>query len=214
MPSKNLEKVLDKKVRPIVDNAMQKFLGVTIEELSKDITGKLENPLADLQLPPGASFKEAKRRFRQHYLKMLLRINYGNISEAAKQAEIDRRSIHRVVKDAHIDVAKIRKDMQRTYDVRQEAVSNIIAETLDRYKQVLHPEKLQEAYQHVGEVSKTILDQLPEEPFSLKQAEEQFEREFLHQALEENQFNITKTARKIKVRYETLHRKTKRFGLI
>jgi DNA-binding NtrC family response regulator len=50
-------------------------------------------------------------------------------------------------------------------------------------------------------------------PPTLKDAEEEFEKRFIVKALEENNFNVSKTSRKIGLRYETLHRKMKALGL-
>jgi len=46
----------------------------------------------------------------------------------------------------------------------------------------------------------------------MKQAEQEFEKKYLRQALQENK-TITATAKKIGLRYETLHRKLKSLGL-
>jgi len=215
MSKKTLEKVVGKDVKPIVDEAMHKFLGVSIDELSKDISEKLErSPLLDFDIDTGLPFKKAKKNFKRQYLKKLLEVNYGNISEAAKLAQIDRRSIHRMVKDSEIDVRKIRLDMVKAYEIKQSTVASIIEDVLDDYKNVIHPVKLTEVYRNVPSVSKDILESIPEKTLTLKEAEEEFEKEYLRKALQENGSSITKTAEKVKVRYETLHRKLKKVGLI
>ena len=48
----------------------------------------------------------------------------------------------------------------------------------------------------------------------MKDAEREFEKKYLKAALQENDNNISKTARKIGLRFETLHRKLKSLGLI
>ena len=68
-------------------------------------------------------------------------------------------------------------------------------------------------YKNVDSVSKDILDELPEKTVTLKQAEELFEKEYLSKALALNDGNVTKTAKKIGLRYETLLRKLKSLGL-
>ncbi len=206
----DLEKVIDKKVKPIVEEAMQKFLGITIDELSSDITAKMHAPLLDIEISTKLPFKEAKKRFKNIYLKKLLLINHGNISETAKMADVDRRSIHRIVKEMKTDVGKIRDEMKKAYDVKHAAVVHIVEDVLDEYKTAIHPTKFEELYQNIPEVSKEIIDALPERQLTLKEAEEVFEREYLKKALEENDFNIAKASKKIKLRYETLHRKCKK----
>jgi len=68
-------------------------------------------------------------------------------------------------------------------------------------------------YQNIGEVTKELLIELPEEQLPLDKAEDEFERKYLTKALEENAWNITHTAEKIGLRYETLHRKIKELGI-
>lgn len=203
-----------KDVEHIVSDAMKPVIGASISELSKDISAKLEkSPLIDFDIDTKLRFKQAKRKFKQQFLSRLLRTTYGNISEVAKRAGVDRRSIHRIVKDAGIDVRKMRVEMLRPYEVKQKAIGNIIGDVLESYKTVLHPEKIAAAYRNVDSISKDILEELPEKPITLKQAEELFEKEYLKKALEENSHSMTKTAKKIGLRYETLLRKLKSLNL-
>src|SRR3989344_2154039 len=218
-----LEKVLEKsrkrleekvEVKPIIDEAMHRVMGITIDELSRDISEKLRrSPIIDFDINTKVGLRKARKQFIRRYLQKLLEINYGNISEVAKIAELDRRSIHRIVKESEIDVEKIRRDMTRAYEIKQSAVNAIIEDVLDNYKAVIHPVKLDEMYKNVSEFSKDIIEALPERQPTLKEAEEEFEKEFIRKALSENNGSITKTARNIGLRYETLHRKMKRFGL-
>ncbi|MBU0536020.1 MAG: hypothetical protein KKE20_03580 [Nanoarchaeota archaeon] len=210
------KKKLDEKVqvKPIIDDAMHRVMGITIDELSRDISEKIKrSPLIDFDIDTKVGFKRAKKNFLKGYLQKLLQINYGNISEVAKIADVDRRSIHRIVKEEDIDVDKIRRDMTRVYEIKQSAVNAIVEDVLDNYKAVIHPIKLDEMYKNVSEFSKDIMESLPERQLSLKEAEEQFEEEFIKRALKENAGSITKTARSIGLRYETLHRKIKKIGL-
>ena len=210
----NLEFVVKKRIEPIIESNFQRFLGVKIEELNKDISEKLgKSPFLDFSINMNIPFKKAKRLFKKQYLRKLLRMNYGNISEVARVADVDRRSIHRIVREEHIDVQKIRTEMEKSYTIKQETISTIIEHVLDTYKDVLHPKKLEKAYHEVPELSKEIIDNLPEGQLTLKEAEEAFEKEYLRLALHDNMFNVAKTARKIGLRQETLHRKCKKFAL-
>jgi len=119
-----------------------------------------------------------------------------------------------MVKEGKIDVTNIRQEMAKAYEIKQEAITSIISDVLDNYKTVIHPTKLNQVYQNVDEVSKDILEHIPEKPLTLKEAEERFEKAFLKKALEENNKNVSKTAKKIGIRYETLHRKCKKLGLV
>jgi len=205
----DLEIVLKKKVKPLIDSAMHKFMGVTVDEIEADISDKLlKSPLMDIELDTTLSLKRARNRFRKAYLLKLLHNHFGNMSKVAEIAGTDRRTIHRVVGSLKINVGKIRKDMLRYDFMKQEAVKDIIKTTLDHYKNTIKEEKLESLYKHAPKLSKDILKELPEEPLTLKQAEREFEKQFISKALKENK-TITATAKRLKIRSETLHRKIK-----
>jgi DNA-binding NtrC family response regulator len=212
--SVSAERPVKKNLEPIIDEALHKFLGVTIQELNKDISEKLQkSPLLDFNIDTTLGFKEAKRRFKREYLRRLLRVSYGNISEVARRAGIDRRSIHRIVNEAGIDVRRIREEMIRPYEIRQRAVNNIIEDVLDNYKEIIHPQKFQSVYRNVDTVSKGIVTELPKEDIRLAEAEAEFERQFITKSLQENSWNIAATAKKTGLRYETLSRKIKTLNI-
>jgi len=210
MSRKDLERTIQ--IKPVVEEVVKQALGVRIAELSDDLSAKLQSPIAGFVVDIAVPFKEAKRAFCREYIRRLLRINYGNISEVARQAGVDRRSVHRLVKESGLKVAKIRHDMEKSYDVQQQGISDIISTVLESYKTVLHPAKLSEAYRNVSLMSKNILDQLPEEPTSLTEAEAAFELEYFRKALMKYGA-VAVAAKAIGLRYETLHRKCKKLGL-
>ena len=214
MPREDLEKVLKTKVEPLVDEAMTKFLGITISDVGKDITDKIEkNPLITYEINTEVSFKASKKLFKKEFLKRLLQSHLGNVSEVAKITGLDRRTIHRDIKDLRINISKVRKDMIRTSYYQREAVDSILKDTLDDYKQVIRPEKLEKVYKNVEKLSKDIINELPPLEMSWNEAEIEFERRYIEQALKDNDNNVSKTARKIGLRYETLHRKLKKLSI-
>ena len=98
MPEEELEKIIDKKVKPLVEEAMQKHLGITISEIEADISDKLKKaPLLEFEVDTKIPFKQAKKNFKKKYLTRLLQLNLGNVAEVARIARIDRRSIHRLI---------------------------------------------------------------------------------------------------------------------
>ncbi|MDO8642204.1 MAG: helix-turn-helix domain-containing protein [Candidatus Woesearchaeota archaeon] len=211
----DLEKVIKEKIEPKVEHSLHQILGVTIGELSRDITAKLgKNPFFDFHIDTKIKFKDAKKRFKEAYLRKLLLITYGNVSEVARIAAVDRRSVHRLAKKGKIDIDQIRTDMVKAYEVKQSAVTSMIEDVLDSYKSVLHPAKLERAYHSVSGLSKEIVDNLPDEPLPLKDAEEVFEAEYLQKALDENGHRMAQTAKKIGIRSETLFRKCKKLALV
>ena len=68
-------------------------------------------------------------------------------------------------------------------------------------------------YRNVERLSENIIRELPAVDMTWKKAESEFEKEFIMKVLKENRWNVTKTAEKIKLRYETLHRKIKKLGI-
>jgi len=204
---------LEDKITPVIDEMMKKVMGVKLEELGKDISDKLlKRPFFHFEADITISFPKAKRAFKRAYLLQLLRRNYGNISEVAKLAGLNRRSIHRLVKPSEVD--KIRKDLPHPLYVKKEYLVGAIEDVLGNYKSIIHPKMLKEVYRSVPGISEDLLKALPEKPMTLDEAEQEFERDYLKKALEENKYNLKKTAAKSKLRYETLLRKIKKLNIV
>jgi two-component system nitrogen regulation response regulator NtrX len=51
------------------------------------------------------------------------------------------------------------------------------------------------------------------ETTSLREARERFEREYILMHLQENQWNVTRTAEKLRIERSNLHRKLKAYGI-
>ena len=119
----------------------------------------------------------------------------------------------RVIKELKIGIKGIRRDMLRADYYRKEAVEGILKSTLDSYKKIIRPGKLEAMYENVNELSEEIVHELPAIEMTWHEAEKMFEKEYFKKALKENKNNVSKTARKIGLRYETLHRKLKKLGL-
>jgi DNA-binding NtrC family response regulator len=210
----NLEKFVKSRVKPIIDEAMQKFLGARVVEIESDISDRLsKNPIFEFEVDTSKKFKNAKESFKKNYLTKLLQTNLCNISKVADIAGIDRRSIHRLIKSLKIGVNKIKKQLVSREYAEEEAVKDVVESALAEYKQVVNPERLEKMYKEVPEISKDLIKELPKAPPTMKDAEEEFERRYFKKALKENQNNVSKTAKKIGLRYETLHRKMKALGM-
>lgn len=209
-----LEKLIESKVKPMLEEAMQKNLGITVSELETDISDRLKkSALLEFDIDTRLKFKEAKRKFKREYVAHLLQLNFGNVADVAKLALVDRRSIHRIVAEMKIEVQKFRDVLQKGQYVKQLAVQDIIQESLEHYKSSLNPRKYEALYKQAPSISKNIIKELPETPKTLKEAEKEFEKRYFEKALQENNGNISKTARKIGLRFETLHRKLKSLGI-
>jgi len=215
MAEKNLEKVMKERINPMIQESLHKFLGVTINELNRELSDRIEsNPLISFDINTSLSFKAAKKLFKKQFLQNLIRNHYGNVTEVARIAGIDRRSVHRAVIELKINITKVRKELLRPDYYKKEAIDDIFRRTLDQYKEVIHPEKLREVYKGVPSLTSDIVKELPAAEMTLKEAEMEFERQYLKKALDENSWNISLTSRKIKLRFETLHRKIKKLGII
>lgn len=210
---KTLEKVLKKKIEPIVEEAMQKFLGVTINEMTGEITDRLDAPLWTFKIDTSIKFKIAKKLFKKDFITRLLKTHYGNVTDVAKILGLNRRSIHRQIKDLGVDIDACRKNLMSSNYFRKEVVDKMLRDTLDHYKSVIQPSALGKMYEGVGELSSDIVKELPTNEMTMKEAEHEFERRYLQVALEENNGNMTHTAKKIGLRYETLLRKLKDLGM-
>lgn len=103
--------------------------------------------------------------------------------------------------------------MIKTKYYQKEAVDAILKDTLDNYRQIIVPERLKKMYKNVDKLSSEIVEELPPVEMSWEEAEREFEKRYLEKALKENKGNISLTAKKIGLRYETLHRKLKKIGM-
>ena len=204
---KDLEETIKEKVAPLVDEIMEKSLGLHIPKVKQDISDKLANPLANIYVPAHLSFTKAKKQFKKEFLKKELALHLGNISQLAKSLDINRRSIHRSIKELGIKLSKLAADYQ------EQMVSLSLKETFDSYRNIFRAEKIEQMYDAVPALSRNIAKVLPHPDFTWKEIEQEFEKQFLDQALKTNHWQITDTAKKIEIRVETLHRKIKKLGL-
>ena len=209
-----LEDQIEKKVKPILDRAMHRYLGITVDEIKTDVSDQLkQNPVLDLLIDYSKTYKEAKEDFKRQYVTKLLIKFFGNVSEVAKVSGLDRRSIHRLIKQFRISAGKIRKEMAKSEYIKESAVSEIIEVTLEHYKAIINPDKLKSLYAKADEISKEIVKELPEEIVGWKDAEEDFDKKYLTHIMKEEPSTV-KAAKRIRLRYETLHRKLKKLGLL
>ncbi len=214
MKEKSKESALEKQlVKEKVAKATKELIGVSIKELNETLLDKLGKPLINFTVDTSIPFKQAKRIFKKQFFSQLIETHYGNISEVANFTDVDRRTIHRIVKELNIDVKKLRSELLNPDHYKKMVIGTRVKDALDEYKDVIKEEALQKAYEKVPKFSKEIINEIPTKKLTLKEAEEEFERRYLMKALEENNHNITTTAKKIKIRYETLIRKLKSLGI-
>ena len=209
----DLESTLKEKVSPLLEETMTRSWGITIPKLESDITDQLKKPALHLYIPHNLPFKDAKKQFKKEFLKRELQTHLGNISELGKVLGLDRRSIHRAIKELDIDMQTMRKKTNLDDQQLEFFVDQTIRSTLDQYKEIIHPQKMQEFYQEVPSLSRNIARFLPQEPMTWDEAESEFEKQFFDHALENHDWNVSQTARELGLRAETLYRKIRELGL-
>lgn len=206
---KDLEETIKEKVAPLLEEVMEKNLGVHIPQMEQDLSDKLSNPLANIYIPVNLSFRKAKQRFKKEFFQKELILHLGNISHLAKTLGLDRRSIHRTIKELDIRIKPLVESSIYQEQLVQETVKGI----LDNYWKIIRPEKMEKLYQEAPSLSRNIAKLLPHPELTWKEIEQEFEKQFLAQVLKQNGWSISTTSKKIKLRVETLHRKIKKLEL-
>lgn len=204
----SLERITQRKeqISPVVEREMQRFLGVTVRQINEDISNKLISGNLDFEIDISVPFKRAKEEFKKDFLIRLLQYTNGNISEAARIADIDRRSIHRLIQKFRIKVEGFRDQPYLFEDDKKEVyVRSVVEKILDRYE-------LTKQLQVDEETAKNITKRLPDIRVTFEEAIDLFEKSYLEEALKEHG-DITSAAKAVGLRYETLHKKAKEHGL-
>ncbi len=209
---KDLEGTIKEKVSPILEHTIEKSFGITIPKLEADITDTLMNVSISLYVPLNTTYPEAKKIFKKEFLRQQLRVHQGNVSQLAKFLGIDRRSIHRSIKEFNLDIERTKNVPESNEREFQTQIDQAIKHTLDNYREIIQPKKMELMYEELPSLSRNIAKFLPAPNFTWKEAEEEFERQFLENALKSTE-NISKIAQKIELRKETLYRKVKKLGL-
>ncbi len=212
----SLEEVVEKKVAPMIEESMEKNWGVVIPKIEEDITDKLKKENLDTFIHFNSPFAEAKRWFKKSFIERELARHAGNISQLAKFIGLDRRSIHRAIRELGIEMRKAKsreekEEIQESVEARE--VTNTIRSTLEQYKNLLQGDMIEKIYQELPRLSKDIATQLPHKEMTWKQAESHFEKEFLSYHYQTEQGRVKRIAEKIKLRPETVSRKLHKLGI-
>ena len=182
MKLQNLETTLKEKVSSLLEESMEKSWGLCIPKIELELSDKLHNPHLNLYIPFNLNFHSAKKMFKTEFLKQELKLHQGNISQLAKFIGLDRRSIHRAIKEFSIDLAQSRQ--QEEY--HQEIIDQTIRKTLDQYKEIIQPQKMEKMYDEIPRLSKNISQFVTHQTMTWKRAEQEFEKQFLTHALKES----------------------------
>ncbi|MBN2367929.1 hypothetical protein JXC34_02845 [Candidatus Woesearchaeota archaeon] len=196
-------------ITTLVDSALKKFTGEEFPKLKEDISSNLEFRLIftiDLSKP----FKEAKKEFLKNYLNDLLTLSLGNISLAAKKAQVHRRHLHRIILELDIDPNTHRKELLKPSEYKRVNVYNILDETLAG--SAVQEDKLKNIYSNLDDISEIIAENM-DEIASYDEALDLFEKEYIQKALKENDYNIQKTAGFLDISERTLYRKISKLNI-
>ena len=208
----DLEETLKEKVSNLLEETMEKTWGLSIPKIGSDISDKVFSSSIDLYIPQHLSFNKAKKVFQKEFLKKQLMLHLGNVSQLAKSLEINRRSIHRVLKDLHLKKENVLENFT-TFKNEETRMGNLIRSTLDQYKELIQPQKMEKIYEQLPLLSRNLADTMPHQDRTWREAEQEFEKQFLEHALSQNKWSVAKTSEAINLRSETVHRKIKKLGI-
>lgn len=213
MHKHGLEETIREKVALLLEETMEKSWGIYVPQVQTDITDKLQTNLpAKFYIPVASSFQEAKRTFKSEFLKNQLHLHGGNISQLAKFVGLDRRSVHRAIKKLDLHIEDVRSEAPASFS-QEKIIDQTIRFALAGYKDIIQPQKMEKLYQEVPALSRNLAKILPYHHLTWKQAECEFEKQFLSQALHDSGWKVAETARQLKIQPETLHRKIVKLGL-
>ena len=179
-----------------------------VPKVKEDISSNLEFRLlvtVDLSKP----FKQAKKDFLKNYLNDILTLSLGNISLAAKRAQLHRRHLHRIIINLDIDPNVHKKELLKPQEYLRENVHNIIEDTLANFDD---DDRIRQIYSNLDDISVIISKNMG--PVSYDEALELFEKEYIEKALKENNYNISETADAIDMNERTLYRKLSRLNIV
>ncbi len=208
----DLEVVIREKIRPAVDATLEQI--GSLEKFATDLAARLDDTcLVDINVDTRLGYRDAKRKFKKQFLRKLLLLHYGNVSEVARVTGKNRRSIHRLIRKFAINIRKIKKELIRPYDIELNAVSSAVEHVLQDYRgQSSYP--FLKLYADIPAISGNILDTLPRPTLSFEAAQKNFETRYFKKALKENSHSVLKTAKRIGLRQETLYRKLRSLSII
>ncbi len=204
----DLEFVLQKKVKPLIESVTKKAMGVSIAELNKSLLDTLDKPFLDFEVHDDLPYKQAKALFRKQFISKLIQTHFGNISDVADKIGLDRRSIHREINTLKIDVKRLRQELLQPKHYERLIAENRFKETLDQYKEVIREEKLMHLYDYVHNLSDDVLNEIKPAQMTLSDAEDIWEHRYFEKALLAHK-TVAATAKALGLAKETVQRKMK-----
>lgn len=192
----------------IVESTIRKQTGISIDELTKNISESIENRLF-LEINENMTYSTAKKIFRRKYFEELFIFTFGNISKAAKISGLNRRQIHRIIKTLNIKAQTYRSAMQRPYDYIREDIKNIVEKRLDHSKSYVKEDKLSKLYMRAPKIAELVTKKIGVSPKSFNKSFKEFEREYFSKLLKKTGQDLDKSSKVAKISKRTLQRKIK-----
>jgi len=138
-------------------------------------------------------FREAKKDFLRKYLKDLIAVSLGNVSMAARRANLDRKHFYRIINDFELDLEEPRKEMLKPLEYMKESMhEHLPLEDLEG-------------------ISKLVVESI--EARSYSDVLELFERRYIAESLRSNGFDVQKTAHATELSERTLMRKIDKYSI-
>ncbi|MEK6916155.1 MAG: helix-turn-helix domain-containing protein [Nanoarchaeota archaeon] len=194
-----------KSISALIDNVSKKYETNKLNnELINNISTNLEFRLfftIDFTKP----FKEAKKEFMKNYFNDILVLSLGNISMAAKKAQLHRRHLHRMIIDLEIDSDSHRKELIKPSQYMKENISQIF----DNSPAELDEEKMKNY--NLDDISQLIVEHISN--ISYEEVIDSFEKEYIETALKNNNYNVQKTASIVEMSERTLYRKINKLNI-
>ncbi|MBT3408766.1 hypothetical protein HOK68_01540 [Candidatus Woesearchaeota archaeon] len=190
-------------IKPVLDKALESFLGVKIDKISNEILEKLVKNNLNIDFLDSWSLEEAKFNFKKDYLIKVLREFNGNISKASTISGIDRRTIHRLIIQFNIDIEEFRN---LPYHFSKKKIDDYIKFVAgDVLKQYSLTEKKSELIYGLptDELVKVIKKPFPK----MEDAYDFFEYKFLVAVILKNDKVLKDVCKQLKIARETLSRK-------
>ena len=171
-------------------------------EIISQITSSLENRLLS-QVDLSMNFKEAKKEFTKSYLHDILILNLGNISKAAKKANLNRRHFYRIINEFDVNPDVHRQEMIKPTEYLKSYIPEF---------QNPSETKKEDISTQFDDITEAIASEFMGS-VAYEEALSAFEKEYIENALKEHDYNIHKTASAIDVSERTLYRKLSKLNI-
>ncbi|MFW5852417.1 MAG: helix-turn-helix domain-containing protein [Nanoarchaeota archaeon] len=198
--------------RNAIEDIIWKYSGSSSKIVNEDITERLSYPFTNYTVGKEIDYRKAKEDFLKRYIIMVLTRHSGNITYAAEEADVSRRTVHRMIRKFGININRMRTYTEKNYS--EYIISDAIETSVKKYETKMRPKQIDGLYKNLNYITRDIMIQSSlGSILTLREAEQEFEKKFFQCLLERNSLKKNKIAKKLGIRSETLHRKIKSLNL-